>query len=124
MSTIWAIDPDRIERVVVVNATSAPKTSATVTKILAEVPSNNPLNDGWSWTIEGSDLIITGPERPTGSAGDVQNTISGGTHYGPVIQARNVSGLTFPMSGAPVIQSQDPVVVVTAPPGITFVNNP
>ena len=39
------------------------------------------------------------------SSGDVTNTISGGSFSGPVIQARDIAGLTF---GAPAPPASDP----------------
>lgn len=44
-----------------------------------------------------------------GSA-DVSNTVSGGTQYGPVLQGRNFSGLTFGSSAGPppTAPAQDP----------------
>ena len=39
--------------------------------------------------------------------GDVTNTVSGGTQYGPVLQGRDFTDLTFTMSPAPT-QPKDP----------------
>jgi hypothetical protein len=48
-----------------------------------------------------------GPVRA--SIGDVKNTVSGGTQYGPVLQGRDFSNLTFGASPAPPpVQPKDP----------------
>ncbi|MFL4907580.1 hypothetical protein ACJ6WF_31365 [Streptomyces sp. MMS24-I2-30] len=43
-------------------------------------------------------------QAPALPEGSVTNTISGGTQYGPVVQGRDFSGITFNSSQAPPAQ--------------------
>ncbi len=43
-----------------------------------------------------------------GKTADVENTISGGTFSGPVLQGRDFTGLTFGASSAPPSRQEDP----------------
>jgi hypothetical protein len=45
-------------------------------------------------------------ERPRVSGGDVTSTIRGGTQYGPVVQGRDFTDLTF--SAGPATPAPDP----------------
>jgi hypothetical protein len=49
-----------------------------------------------AWWEQASQIQIGG--------GDVANTVSGGTQYGPVLQGRDFTGLTFGSPAAPPVQ--------------------
>jgi hypothetical protein len=50
-----------------------------------------------------------GPARD--KLGNITNTISGGTQYGPMLQGRDFTGLTFGATPAPPVPPKDPDAV-------------